>query len=84
MEKFLILDTTNEKDELYQWDLDQRFLVTLPEITEVHYYASEKEGVLRCKVYEEAGARYANIPNIILQKAGHFRAYICDDDNTIT
>ena len=84
MENILILDTTNEKDGLYQWDLDQRFIVTNPEIDEVHYYSSQKEGVLRCLVYTESDTRYANIPNIILQKSGHFRAYVCSGDNTIT
>ena len=83
MKNFLVLDAPPEKESLYQWDLNQRFVVVDPNVLQVQYYFSEKIGLLSCAIYEEDGTTYVNIPNIILQQSGSFRAYIYGKDHTI-
>ena len=74
MKDLFILENENKKF-LFQWDLDQRFIINEPEVYQAHYQISNKEPPLSCEVYEENGVRFVNIPNILLQKAGQFRVY---------
>ena len=64
------------REEFYQWDLDQKFIVTDPEITEVHYFNHTTECAPVCEVYEEDGKRVVNIPNCLFQRAITIRAYL--------
>lgn len=67
------------RDALYQWDLNQRIVLTDIKVgTEVHFsdsHDTEEE----CPVllsYEENGVIYANVPNVFLQKSGIIYVYI--------
>lgn len=62
---------------LYQWDINQRLRVDHPEVTEVHFSNTHTQPALICEVYEEDGARYANIPNILLQQPLSLLAHGC-------
>ena len=74
----------SQKKSLYQWDINQRFIVTDPSVLEVHYYTSEKTGgLLRCLVKDEGDKRVVAIPNIILCSADPFRVYTYKANNTI-
>lgn len=64
------------RTEFYQWDLDQKFIVTDPDITEVHYFNHTTECAPICEVYEEDGKRVVNIPNFLFQRAINIRAYL--------
>lgn len=82
MEKLFILENEAKK-ALFQWDLNQRFIVKDPLIIEAHYYVSAKEAPLRCAVFEENGLFLVNIPNILLQKAGNYRVYAYYSNSTV-
>lgn len=62
---------------LYQWDINQRLRVDHPDVTEVHFSNTRTQPALICEVYEEDGARYANIPNILLQQPLSLLAHGC-------
>ena len=64
------------REEFYQWDLDQKFIVTDPDITEVHYFNHTTECAPICEIYEEDGKRVVNIPNFLFQRAIPIRAYL--------
>ena len=71
------------KSALYQWDLNQRLILSdIKENVEVHFssiYDNESE----CPVvltYEEDGEVYADIPNVLLQKSGIISVYVCVEE----
>lgn len=82
MDKLFVLENEAKKS-LYQWDLNQRFIVNDPLIIQAHYYVSAKEAPLSCEVFEENGLFLVNIPNILLQKPGKHRVYAYHQDSTI-
>jgi hypothetical protein len=55
------------RDELWQWDLNQKLIVENDTINEVHFCDGVGNCSLVCKVYNFDGLRVANIPNVILQ-----------------
>lgn len=63
-----MLRVCGENPCLWQWDLNRRVVVDL-DCQEVHFSNTVTEKALVTAVYEEAGQRYANIPNILLQEA---------------
>ena len=74
----MILLEDNRK-ALYQWDLNQRLILTDIEAgTEVQISDSNNtdEYCLTTKTYNENGNIYAKIPNIYLQKSGILYVYI--------
>lgn len=73
----------NDKECLYQWDINQRVIVDDNEITEVEFSNGANGAGLVCAVYDENGKRYANIPNILLQDRWNIRAYGCCDVSVI-
>ena len=67
------------RTEFYQWDLDQKLIVSDPTITEVHFCNQTEACSLVCEVYEEDGQHLVNVPNILLQDNWPIRAYAhCD------
>ena len=82
MDKLFVLENEAKKS-LFQWDLNQRFIVNDPLIIQAHYYVSAKEAPLSCEVFEENGLFLVEIPNILLQKAGNYRVYAYHQDSTI-
>lgn len=58
----------NGRTVFYQWDVDQRLVVNHDDVTEVHFSNAETDVALICEVYEENGERYADVPNILLQR----------------
>lgn len=73
------------REQLYQWDLDRRIIVTDVDICEVHFCNRTSDCSLVVPVYTENNTMYANIPNILLQDARPIRAYAyCDDKYTLT
>ena len=59
----------------WQWDSEQRLIVSDPTVTEVHFCNKTGDCSLVCEVYEEDGQRLVNVPNILLQTAWSIRAY---------
>ena len=82
MKDLFIIENTSKK-QLFQWDMNQRFIVNYPLITQAHFCVSIKEEPLSCEVFEEDGILLVNIPNIILQKAGKYRVYAYCEDSTL-
>lgn len=82
MDKLFVLENEAKK-ALFQWDLNQRFIVNDPLIIQAHYYVSAKEEPLSCEVYQENGLFLVDIPNKILQEAGNHRVYAYHQDSTI-
>ena len=67
------------REALYQWDLNQRIILSdIKAGIEVHY-SDEYDTLPDCPIfctYEENGNVYADIPNIFLQKSGIIFVYI--------
>ena len=74
----------NDREFLYQWDIDQRLTVNDPDITEAHFSNGVRNDAIVCKVYEEDGKRFANIPNVLLQTARPVNVYAFLPDYTKT
>lgn len=69
---FKILDG---REHFFQWDLEQRLIVSDADVTEVHFCNKTGGCSLVCEVYEEDGLRLANVPNILLQDTWKIRVY---------
>lgn len=69
---FKILDG---REHFFQWDLNQKLIVEDATVVEVHFCNKTDDCSLVCEVYEEAGLRVANVPNIILQDSWDIRVY---------
>lgn len=67
----------NGRTGFYQWDVDQRLVVNHDDVTEVHFSNAETDVALICEVYEESGERYADVPNILLQRPLALIVYGC-------
>ena len=65
----------NGRDSFYQWDLNQKLIVSDQTITEVHFCNGTDNCSLVVDVYEQDGARLADVPNILLQESLDIRAY---------
>ena len=65
----------NNQEALYQWDSNQRLIVTDATITDIHYCNRTSAEALVVEVYEEGGVRYANVPNVLLMDAWNICTY---------
>ncbi len=65
----------NGREHFYQWDLNQKLLVEDTTVNEVHFCTRACSEALVVEVKEEDGARIAEVPNILLQKAFDLKAY---------
>lgn len=72
-----MLTVYGDRPYFYQWDLDQRLIVDNPDVIEVHFSNTRVKPAPICEVYEEAGVRYANVPNILLQQPLAIMAHGC-------
>lgn len=66
------------REELTQWDLDRRVIVSDKAVTEVHFCNRTDKCSLCTEVYEDNGARVADIPNILLQSDLPIKVYAYD------
>ena len=67
------------RKDFYQWDLDQKLIVSDPTINEVHFCNQTEDCALVCEVYNEGEQRLVNVPNILLQDIWPIKAYAhCD------
>jgi hypothetical protein len=71
------------REEFFQWDMNQRLIVSDPTIDEVHFCNRTDECSLVCKVYDEGGARLVDVPSILLQTDWTIRAYAYCTNHTI-
>ena len=69
---FRLLD---DREHLYQWDLNQKLVVNDASIKEVHFCNRTEDCALVVEVYELDGARVVNIPNILLQNDWRIKVY---------
>lgn len=70
-----VIKLWQDKENLWQWDIDQRVEVLEDDLSlQVHFVHNGE--VLAVGVYEEGGKVYANIPNILLQMAGRIRGWV--------
>lgn len=72
-----MLTVYGDRPHFYQWDLNQRLIVDNPDVIEVHFSNTRVKPAPICEVYEEAGVRYANVPNILLQQPLAIMAHGC-------
>ena len=76
---FYILDG---RENFYQWDLNQKLVVTDDTVTEVHFCNKTEDCSLVSEVYQEDGKYLANVPNILLQSDFVLRVYAFATDHT--
>lgn len=75
-----MLQLEGNKSALYQWDLNQRLVLTdVDSAIEVHYSKPGYE-CLVTETYEENGIMYSNIPNIMLQSKGIISVYVYTEE----
>lgn len=68
------------KSALYQWDINQRLILTDVGPGMKIYYSHVGDAKDECLVlltYKENGIVYSNIPNILLQQKGIIAVYVC-------
>lgn len=69
--------------ELYRWDTQRRIRIDCDEeYTYVHLYQGATK--LTVEPYTESGYKYADIPNILLQRAGTIGVYLFRQNSTTT
>lgn len=70
------LERKHDRTFLWQWDVNMRLqLEGIPADTQIDFELATSEP-LAVKAYEEDGAMYADIPNILLQKHGKLTVYV--------
>ena len=71
------------RDHFFQWDSNQKLIISDDSITEVHFSNRTTECALVVEVYEYNGYRVADVPNILLQDNWPIRVYaFCDNSYT--
>jgi len=63
------------RDSFYQWDINQKLIVTDTSVTEVHFCNKTDTCSLVCEVYAEGSLLVVDVPNILLQDSWDIRAY---------
>ena len=81
-EVIILFQIENGRDHFFQWDANQRLIVSDASISEVHFYNGTEDSALVCKVYEENNKRVVNVPNILLQDGWVIHAYAYINDYT--
>ncbi len=67
----------------YQWDTGQQLIVENGDgCREVHFCHNGDETALVCPIREAEGRRVADVPNILLQRAGTLIAYLSEETET--
>ena len=72
----------NGREHFFQWDANQRLIISDASISEVHFYNGTGDNALVCEVYEENNRRVVNVPNILLQDSWVIHAYAYLNDYT--
>lgn len=70
------------REHFFQWDLNQKVIVNIPDANEVHFCNRSEDCSLVCEIYEEDGLRVADVPNILLQEYWDIRAYVYCHNHT--
>lgn len=82
-----MLKIQGTRNYLYQWDLNQKVIVVDNDsVNEVHFVnEGQNDNALIVEVKEDSKARYAEIPNILLQSGDNILAYEhCEDNGEYT
>lgn len=66
------------RSEFYQWDSDQKLIVTEPTANEVHFCNGIQDCSLVCEVFEVDGQRLVNVPNVLFVNTLPISAYLYD------
>ena len=69
----------NNREELYQWDSNQRLIIEDAAITHIHYCNRTDAEALVVRVYQDGAIRVADIPNILLQDVWNICVYAYAD-----
>lgn len=72
----------DEREQLFQWDLNRKLIIEDVSVNEVHFCNRTDDCSLVCKVYEENGLRFSDIPNVLLQENLKLRVYAYDKEFT--
>lgn len=72
----------DNRDNFYQWDINQKLVVKDSSIREVHFCNRTEDCALVCEVYEYEGVLVADVPNILLQEDWRIRVYAYTGDYT--
>lgn len=82
-----MLKIQGTRNYLYQWDLNQKVIVVDNDsVNEVHFVnEGQNDNALIVEVKEDSKARYAEIPNILLQSGDNIGAYEhCENNGEYT
>lgn len=74
----IVVDYPYQKKELWQWEQGRRVSVSV-ECEEVHFASNGDDDAVICEVHEEAGWRYAEIPNMLLMKPKGIQVWAMKD-----
>lgn len=72
----------NGREHFFQWDANQRLIISDASISEVHFYNGTEDSALVSEVYEKDNRRVVNVPNILLQDSWVIHAYAYLNDYT--
>lgn len=72
----------NGRTSFFQWDLNQKLIISDTVHNEVHFAHEGDENALVVRVREESGQRVVDVPNILLQTADKIVAYMYGDNET--
>lgn len=75
MRGLTMFNIENGREHFYQWDSNQRLIISDNTITEVHYCNRTDDCSLVVNTYTENGLLLADVPNILLQDNWDIRAY---------
>jgi len=78
-----MLRTFDDRENFYQWDLDEKLIVADSTINEVHFCNNTQSRALVSKTYTENGLTVVNVPNILLQVPLDFKAYAYSNKHTV-
>ena len=70
-----IFRISDGRKAFYQWDSDQKLIISAPICSQVHFCNQYTEKALVVDVKETDGTRWCNVPNILLQEASKIKVY---------
>ena len=70
-----IFRISDGRKAFYQWDSEQKLIISAPICSQVHFCNQNTEKALVVDVKETDGVKWCNVPNILLQEASKIKVY---------
>ena len=71
-----MLEILNGREKFYQWDINQKVVVTDENVIAVHFDNGTGDALI-CAVYDLDGVRVADVPNLMLQADWDIKVFAC-------